>query len=162
MSATFGNLAFTIASGGIADLNDVMVTMGDAFDPEYGEAWTEAQCAGILGLPGSWLVIARVGAVPAGFALCRSIADEAELLLIAVRDRFRRQGIASGLMDEVTRRALADDIRSFHLEVRRGNPAIELYRGTGFEQVGTRTDYYRGRSGKVFDALTFKKNLAVN
>ena len=92
----------------------------------------------------------------------RSIADEAELLLIAVRDRFRRQGIASGLMDEITRRALADDIRSFHLEVRRGNPAIELYRGTGFEQVGTRADYYRGRSGKVFDALTFKKNLAIN
>ncbi|MBS0504117.1 MAG: GNAT family N-acetyltransferase [Proteobacteria bacterium] len=163
MSVPLGDLTFTIAPGGIADLSDVMVAMGDAFDPEYGEAWTEAQCAGILGLPGSWLLIARTGAAePAGFALCRSVADEAELLLIAVRKRFRRHGIARTLLREAMSQALDQDIRSFHLEVRQGNPAIALYQGSGFEQVGTRSDYYRGRSGKVFDALTFKRLLRVN
>lgn len=155
-------LAFTIAAGGIDDLGDVMVTMGDAFDPAYGEAWTEAQCAGILGLPGSWLMIARTDSEPAGFALCRSIADEAELLLIAVRARFRRRGIARALLNETTCQALGQGIRSFHLEVRQGNPAIDLYRGVGFEQVGARLAYYRGRNGRVFDALTFKRHLAVN
>ena len=155
-------LAVTIQPGGVADLGDVMVAMGDAFDSEYGEAWTEAQCAGILGLPGSWLLIARAGDTPAGFALCRSIADEAELLLIAVRVRFRRHGIAKALLEQVTAIALDQGINAFHLEVRQGNPAIDLYRGAGFEQVGTRRDYYRGRSGKVFDALTFKRILRVN
>jgi ribosomal-protein-alanine N-acetyltransferase len=161
MTAATG-IAFTITPAGIADLGDVMVAMGDAFDAEYGEAWTEAQCAGILGLPGSWLLIAHAGGTPAGFALCRSIADEAELLLIAVRKLFRRRGIARALLHEATTHALEQGMRSFHLEVREGNPAVALYQGIGFEQVGRRSDYYRGRSGKVFDALTFKRFLADN
>ena len=123
-------LDLVIEPGGIADMADVMLAMGDAFDPEFGEAWTEAQCAGVLGMPGSWLLIARGQSEPAGFALLRKVADEAELLLIA--------------------------------EVRDGNPALVLYRGAGFVQVGRRRGYYRGRSGKVFDALTFKRQLSVN
>ena len=156
------DLAFAVESGGMADLPEVMLAMGDAFDPEYGEAWTEAQCAGILGMPGTWLLIARAGSVPAGFALLRTIASEAELLLIAVRNRYRRQGIARALLAQATEYARSEGVEILHLEVREGNPAAELYRAVGFEQVGTRRAYYRGRTGKVFDALTFKRHLDVN
>ena len=155
-------LAFRIEPGGMADLADVMVAMSDAFDAEYGEAWTEAQCAGILGMPGSWLLVARVGDDPAGFALLRTVADEAELLLIAVRNRYRRQGIARALIDQAMADSGEGGVDTLHLEVRDGNPAIALYQGVGFVQIGMRRAYYRGRSGKVFDALTFKKHLAVN
>lgn len=162
MNLAAADLAFRIEPGGMADLPDVMVAMADAFDPEYGEAWTEAQCAGILGLPGAWLLIARAQSDPAGFALLRTVADEAELLLIAVRNRYRRQGVARALLDQATANACANGVETMHLEVRACNPAIALYRGAGFVQVGTRRGYYRGRSGKVFDALTFKRHLAVN
>lgn len=162
MSDVQHRIAFAIDRGGIADLDDVMVAMGDAFDPEYGEAWTEAQCAGILGMPGSWLLIARQDGTPAGFALIRTIAGESELLLIAVRNRYRRHGIARALLDTAMVEARDEGVLAFHLEVRRCNPAVELYRAAGFQQVGTRHDYYRGRSGKVFDALTFKRLLRVN
>ena len=155
-------LAFAVEPGGMADLPDVMIAMADAFDPEYGEAWTEAQCAGILGLPGTWLLVARAGPEPAGFALLRTIAGEAELLLIAVRNRFRRQGVARALLDRAIGFALGEGVETLHLEVRDGNPAVALYRGVGFVQVGTRPAYYRGRSGKVFDALTFKRHLGIN
>ncbi|GAO40783.1 putative acetyltransferase [Sphingomonas changbaiensis NBRC 104936] len=156
------DLAIRVEPGGMADLSDVMIAMSDAFDPEYGEAWTEAQCAGILGMPGSWLLIARSGADPAGFALLRTVADETELLLIAVRNRYRRQGIARALLDQAIGDAAADGVEMLHLEVRDGNPAVELYRGAGFVPIGVRRAYYRGRSGKVFDALTFKRRLGVN
>ena len=156
------DLAFRIEPGGIADLADVMLAMSDAFDPQFGEAWTEAQCAGILGMPGSWLLIARVGHDPAGFALLRAIAGEAELLLIAVRNRFRRQGVARALLDQAARDARSGGVEILHLEVRDGNPAAELYRSVDFVQVGKRPNYYRGRTGKVFDALTFKRQLEVN
>ena len=146
----------------MADLPDVMIAMGDAFDPEFGEAWTEAQCAGVLGMPGCWLLIARDRDEPAGFALLRSATGEAELLLIAVRPRFRRRGIAAALLDRAAADAAASGIESLHLEVRDGNPALELYRAAGFVQVGRRPAYYRGRTGKVFDALTFKRQLADN
>jgi len=156
------DLAIRIEPGGIAELSDVMIAMGDAFDPEYGEAWTEAQCAGILGMPGSWLLIARHSEDPAGFALVRKIADEAELLLIAVRERYRRRGVARALLDHVIAAAQAHGADTLHLEVRDGNPALALYHAAGFVQVGARRAYYRGRSGKVFDALTFKRYLGIN
>jgi [ribosomal protein S18]-alanine N-acetyltransferase len=155
-------LDLVIEPGEIADMADVMLAMDDAFDPEFGEAWTEAQCAGVLGLPGSWLLIARVGGEAAGFALLRRIADEAELLLVAVRKRFRRHGIARTLLERAAEDALAGGAATLHLEVRDANPALFLYRQAGFVQVGRRRGYYRGRSGKVFDALTFKRQLSVN
>lgn len=156
------DLDFRIEPGGMADLADVMVAMGDAFDPQFGEAWTEAQCAGVLGMPGSWLLIARSEDEPAGFALLRKMADEAELLLIAVRERFRRQGIGQALLDRAIEDAIANGIKTLHLEVRDGNPALMLYLQSGFVQVGSRKGYYRGRTGKQFDALTFKRHLGVN
>jgi ribosomal-protein-alanine N-acetyltransferase len=156
------DLAIRVEPGGMADLPDVMIAMGDAFDPQYGEAWTEAQCAGILGMAGSWLLVARSGSDPAGFALLRTVADETELLLIAVRNRYRRQGVAHALLDQAIGDAAAEAVTTLHLEVREGNPAAELYRRLGFVQIGMRRAYYRGRSGKVFDALTFKKRLGVN
>jgi ribosomal-protein-alanine N-acetyltransferase len=113
-------------------------------------------------MAGSWLLVARCGDDPAGFALLRTIVDEAELLLIAVRNRYRRQGIARALLGQAIDTAAADGTSVLHLEVRDGNPAAELYRGLGFVQIGMRRAYYRGRSGKVFDALTFNRRLGVN
>ena len=156
------DLDFRVEPGAMTDLADVMIAMGDAFDPQYGEAWTEAQCAGVLGMPGSWLLIARRGDEPAGFALLRKILGEAELLLIAVRERFRRQGVGRALLERAIEGAVADGVEMLHLEVRDGNPALELYRQAGFVQVGSRRGYYRGRTGKVFDALTFKRHLGGN
>jgi ribosomal-protein-alanine N-acetyltransferase len=155
-------LGYRIEAGEMADLPDVMVAMGDAFDPEYGEAWTEAQCAGVLGMPGCWLLLARDGDTPVGFAMLRSVVDEAELLLIAVRPRYRRRGVAAALLSQAAEHARGVGIDTLHLEVRDGNPALDLYRAAGFLQVGRRSAYYRGRTGKVFDALTFKRHLAAD
>jgi [ribosomal protein S18]-alanine N-acetyltransferase len=151
-----------VETGGIDDLADVMIVMRDAFDPEYGEAWTEAQCAGILGMPGSRLLIARRGREAAGFAMTRTVIGETELLLIAVRPVYRRGGVARALLDRTILDATADRARTLHLEVRDGNGAALLYAQAGFVQVGRRRQYYRGRSGKLFDALTFKRHLSGN
>lgn len=156
------DLEVNIEVGGMPDLSDVMTAMADAFDPEYGEAWTEAQCAGVLGLPGSWLLLARDRAVPAGFAMLRSVSGEAELLLIAVRPPYRRHGIARAMLDFAADHARCAGVDTLHLEVRDGNPALDLYRSIGFVQIGRRPAYYRGRTGKVFDALTFKRRLAAD
>jgi ribosomal-protein-alanine N-acetyltransferase len=46
-----------------------------------------------------------------------------------------------------------------HLEVREGNPAVIMYRSYGFALVGRRRNYYRGRFGGEFDALTLSREL---
>ena len=41
-----------LQDAGWAELDQVMEVMNAAFDPRFGEAWTRAQCAGILPMRG--------------------------------------------------------------------------------------------------------------
>jgi ribosomal-protein-alanine N-acetyltransferase len=148
-----------LREGGSQDLTSVNTIMMDAFEAKYGEAWTSAQCLGMLSLPGVWLVLASVDGRDAGFALSRIVADEVELLLIATRPAARRRGVAGALLRAVIDEARGRNAAKVHLEVRSGNDAVRLYRREGFEKVGERREYYRGRSGQLFDAHTFARNL---
>ncbi len=137
------------------DLNAVMAIMAAAFDPSYGEAWTRSQCAGILPMAGvSLRIAADEGGPVAGFALLRVIADEAELLLIAVDPAAQHRGIGAALVDDFVLLATSRGAHRLHLEVRDGNSAIILYERAGFGLVGRRRDYYRGSDGRKRDALT--------
>ena len=138
-------------------LDDIMPVMASAFDPAYGEAWTASQCAGILSLPGSWLITARVGSVVAGFALTRAILDEAELLLLAVDRRYQRRKIGAALLDQIILDAASKRVRKLFLEVRANNPAHSFYQCHGFSPIGLRRNYYRGSQGQLTDAVTLSR-----
>jgi len=150
-----------IWSGTSEDLDSVMEIMEAAFGIEYGEAWTRSQCAGILPMAGVCLMLADDGATGSavGFSLFRSVANESELLLLAVSPDHRRRGVGRRLLQDFLGHARADGITRVHLEVRDGNPAIRMYRHAGFEAIGRRRNYYRGQDGSQFDALTFALEL---
>ena len=149
-----------LSSGGSKDLDAVIEVMDAAFDQRFGEAWTRSQCAGILPMPGVRLYLARFGdGRAAGFALYRAVADEAELLLLAVAPQFRRRGIGRLLLDHFIDQAQDCGASRVHLEVREGNPAVIMYREAGFTVAGRRPKYYHGRFGGEFDALTLNKHL---
>jgi ribosomal-protein-alanine N-acetyltransferase len=137
----------------------VMRIMNDSFDPAFGEAWTAPQCAGLLPLPGVWLLLARdAAAQPLGFALSRTVAGEAELLLLAVRKKAQRRGVGDCLISRFIDDAARRGAERLHLEVRDGNAAIGLYKRHGFSEVGRRKNYYSGNSGQRFDALTLARS----
>ena len=140
--------------GAVADLDDIMRIMAAAFPPCFGEAWTRSQCAGIMPMHGVTLTIADSGGRPAGFSLVRRVADEAELLLLAVDPAEQRRGIGQALLDEFIASGLAGGAHRLHLEVRDGNPAVELYRSSGFSPAGRRRNYYHGPDGEAYDAVT--------
>jgi len=148
-----------LRSGSVADLALVDSIMAAAFDPRFGEAWTRNQCLGIMALPGVWLTVATLDGVPAGFALSRLTADEAELLLLATIPAMRRRGVAAALLRSVVADSVTGGALKLHLEVREGNEAIKLYQGTGFVKVGERRNYYRGTTGQSFHAFTYSRNL---
>lgn len=139
------------------DIGTVEALMLAAFDPRFGEAWTRNQCLGVMAMPGVRVTLAQVDDEPAGFAMVRSVADEAELLLLAVDPRHRRRGIGTALLRGVIAEAQATGIADLHLEVRSSNEAVALYKAQGFEKVGERRGYYRGRSGDVHDAHTYRR-----
>jgi ribosomal-protein-alanine N-acetyltransferase len=149
--------AVTLTMGGAGELDAVMTVMDDSFDSRFGEAWTRAQCAGLLPMSGVWLSLAWLDGAAVGFALARAIGDEAELLLLAVRAPVQRRGIAQYLMDRFETDAAARGAARLHLEVREGNHALSLYERAGFALVGRRRNYYSGHGGTAYDALTLAK-----
>jgi ribosomal-protein-alanine N-acetyltransferase len=153
--------AIRLAPGHSTDLSAVMAIMTAAFSAQFGEAWTRSQCAGILPMTGVSLVLAHDNGhrEPIGFSLFRTVAGEAELLLLAVAPDHQRSGIGRQLLDHFVDCARSAGAIRVHLEVRDGNPAVEMYRLAGFKLAGRRPHYYRGSDGRQFDALTFARDL---
>lgn len=151
---------FVLAAGGPSDLDDVMRVMQSAFSEEFGEGWSRSQCGGILPLAGVRLVVARSAeGEPAGFTLERAVADEAELLLLAVAQRFQSQGLGALLLATFIEANRGGAIARLHLEVRDGNRAVDMYLRSGFRPAGRRVDYYRGKTGARHDAITMVREL---
>lgn len=147
--------------GSSADLDDVMTVMEAAFGNTFGEAWSRSQCAGILPMAGVVLTLARdpLSGRICGFSLVRSVADESELLLIAVLPAQHRQGIGGRLLDQFIESARQEGVARVHLEVRDGNAAITMYRDAGFRPAGKRLNYYQAPDGQRYDALTLVREL---
>jgi len=147
--------------GDSTDLDDVMEVMDSAFGRRFGEAWTRSQCAGILPMNGVSLTVAREpeSGRTIGFSLTRTVADESELLLLAVLPSHHRRGIGGRLLDDFMNRARDQGLSRVHLEVRDGNPAVQMYQDAGFRPVGRRRNYYHAPDGRRFDALTLLQEL---
>ncbi len=145
----------------IDDAAAIARVMADAFDPRFGEAWNPGQCLALFGLQyyamsGAWTG-SGVGRVLAGFAFARDVADESELLLLAVSPAARRGGIGRALVLDWLAGSAARGVRRHLLEVREDNPAIALYSALGFTAVGIRPDYYRGSDGSRRPAMTMAR-----
>jgi [ribosomal protein S18]-alanine N-acetyltransferase len=150
-----------IAPGSSEDIDAVMRVMDTAFGDRFGEAWTRSQLGGILPMAGVSLILAREpGSGDAiGFSLFRTVADESELLLIAVAPTEHRRGVGRMLLEDFLVRARNHGVSRVHLEVREGNSAIGLYRDAGFSPVGRRRNYYHATDGRRFDAVTLACQL---
>ena len=150
-----------IEAGTAEQIDSVMNVMEAAFGNAYGEAWTRSQLSGILPMAGVSLTLAldRASNDTVGFSLVRTVADESELLLVAVLPRIQRRGIGGVLLEHFLDCARDDGVARVHLEVRDGNPAIEMYRAAGFSPVGRRRNYYHAPTGKRYDAITLSCSL---
>ena len=96
-----------------------------------------------------------------GFILIRTVADEAEILTLAVRPAGRRQGLGARLVRAATDRARAAGATRMFLEVAEDNaPARALYDALGFAAAGRRPRYYARADGPAADALLLVLNLA--
>ena len=149
-------MTLELLDGGADDLDSVMRVMTAAFSDRYGEAWTRSQCAGILPMTGVRLTLAKEDREIVGFALHRTIVDDAELLLLAVTPEVQGRGVGRRLLEHFIEQARKSGAARIHLEVRDGNPAVRIYEAAGFSQSNRRVNYYHGRDGGRFDALTFQ------
>lgn len=78
-----------------------------------------------------------------GFA---QVLDEAHIMNIAVNESYRKQGIASIIIQKLVDKAKEHNILSLTLEVRESNiPARNLYEKHSFVLAGIRKGYYQDK-----------------
>ena len=125
----------------------------------FSDPWSEKSVASELCNPLSLWLVAMDGETVAGYVGSQSVADEADMMNVAVHPDYRRKGIARRLVEGLVAALREKGVYSLALEVRASNvPAISLYEGLGFSQVGLRPNYYRNPKE---DAYILRKEWAL-
>lgn len=97
----------------------------------------------ILENPLARYLVAELNGETIAYAGLWKILEEGHITNVAVLPAHRRRGIAEALVTELCRRAEAEGVRKFTLEVRASNAgAITLYEKLGFAAMGRRKNYY--------------------
>ena len=110
--------------------------------PEAG-SWSESHLLQALTSDASHFFVARQCQEMIGFVCGRSSMDEAEILNLAVKPKFRRQGAGKALVRHLLQVFALEEVVKISLEVRQSNSgAIAFYEGLGFLKVGLRPGYY--------------------
>jgi ribosomal-protein-alanine N-acetyltransferase len=125
----------------------------------FDEPWSPASFAGLLATPGVAGRLALADGEPAGLALWRVAADEAEILTVCTLPDRRRAGFGRALMEAATAASTTAGARRLYLEVAVDNvAAIALYQRLGFVRAGLRKGYYRRTDGAV-DATILARDI---
>ncbi len=125
----------------------------------FSDPWSENAVAYELRNPLSLWLVAMDGETLAGYVGSQSVIDEADMMNLAVSEKYRRQGVAESLVNCLVENLKQQGVHSLTLEVRLSNaPAKALYEKLGFEQVGQRPNYYHNPKE---DALILRKEWDV-
>ena len=139
-----------------ADPGDLARSLAERHAEAFDAPWSASAFADLLAQPG--VVPEGEGG---GFILIRVVADEAEILTLAVSPHARRRGVGGRLVRTAAARAARLGAARLFLEVAEDNgPARALYDGLGFETTGRRPRYYPRADGPAIDALLLVLNLA--
>jgi ribosomal-protein-alanine N-acetyltransferase len=146
--------AVNIRRAGFGDVLGIGLIERDSFaDPWGSREFTSA----LESAQAIFLVAEDSAGVVIGYAIAITVADEAEVLNLAVRSSSRGAGIGGRLLDAALGESVARGAEQVYLEVRESNdPARSLYASRGFTEVSRRRAYYRD---PVEDALVLR--LAV-
>lgn len=121
----------------------------------FSDPWSEAMLLSELRNPACRYLLAEQDGLVVAYVGMITVLDEGNVNNMAVHPAFRRQGIASTLLEQLFERCRALHLLVLMLEVRADNaPAIALYTRHGFVPVGRRRGYYQK---PIEDAILMNK-----
>ena len=107
----------------------------------FSVPWSEKSFREECDNPHATYFVAKADGKIVGYGGVWIVADEAQITNIAVHPDYRKQKIASAILEEIL--SLSEDAERIILEVRESNvPAIGLYEKYGFKKAGIRKNFY--------------------
>jgi len=141
-----------------ADLAEAERVHLDAFAEE---AWDQKAIGEILAMPrAAGLVALNPAGRLVGMALYLLVAQDAELLTLAVETKARRHGIGRALVESFLAMAASAGCVNALLEVAEDNVAGQaLYRSFNFKVSGRRKDYYQRPGNRRVGARLLNRRI---
>jgi ribosomal-protein-alanine N-acetyltransferase len=148
---------YELVAMSISHLDQILAIERESYENPWSRHAFEAE----LGKKhGSWSRVALTAEAPprvAGYCIAWILFEHIHIQNVAVHPEHRRHGLGRHFLARAIEEGRARGAIAALLEVRRSNvPAQTLYRELGFEEAGTRRDYY---SQPREDALLFRKEL---
>ena len=125
----------------------------------FADPWSERSVASELENSLSCWLVAMDGETLAGYVGSQTVLGETDMMNVAVRPDYRRQGIAENLILALIAALRARESHCLTLEVRDSNASARaLYEKLGFSEIGRRRNYYRNPKE---DALILRKEWSL-
>jgi ribosomal-protein-alanine N-acetyltransferase len=106
-----------------------------------------------------WLALQQQNIV--GHAVISVTAGESHMLNLSISSEYQRRGYGKQFIEFLIQQAQAKQAQTMLLEVRPSNiAAINCYNSTGFNEIGSRKDYYPAPEGRE-DALLFARHIVT-
>ena len=137
-------LATTAEAACLAAMSRDLVELG------LGWSWTPSRVTWHVRSPDSIVVVAHRRALIIGFAIMRFGEEEAHLDLLAVRPKYRLEGVGRQLIDWLEKSALVAGVSVVYLEVRANNRGAQsFYEKLGYRRIRSLPGYYNGCESAV-------------
>ena len=113
-------------------------------DECFSNPWSFESLYAELSKVGACFYVAEDDEEAMGYIGFNMVLDEGYIANLAVKEKYRRKGVANALLQKVVDTAKENNLAFVSLEVREGNiPAINLYNKFGFTKQGVRKNFYR-------------------
>ncbi len=125
----------------------------------FSVPWSEQSFLYALESENALFLVAKIDDEIAGYIGSQEVVGEVYIDNICTSPKFRNQGVATALLDEIISYSKYCEMELITLEVRASNiPAISLYEKFGFKKVGLRKNYY---TKPIEDALIMTLDFKV-
>ncbi len=109
----------------------------------FADPWSEKALEEELTNPNAVFRVAFKDGEVAGYVGMIHVLDEGDICNVAVFDDFRRQGVATALIQHLVDYAVENQLSFITLEVRESNiGARKFYETMGFVNIGMRKNFY--------------------
>ena len=110
----------------------------------FSDPWSIDSFRGALRSQNQVFLVCDDDGTIAGYCGMLMVPGEGQILNVAVDENYRRQGLATEMMNAMVDIGTTNEIFLYTLEVRESNaPALALYKSVGFVPTGRRKGYYK-------------------